>query len=463
MLTTVFLNERRQRWLIMKDILIIEDDKTLNTLMARLLKGMGYSVKSALNWEDAKDYLSANEPALILLDCRLPDIDGHNVILEVANQYPVIVLTAYGSVQNAVRAMKAGATEYLTKPVNLDELELIVKRTLETEALRKEHQLYQRQIRALGKTRMVGRSKTLAQVNDLIDAVAPSDITVLIEGESGVGKELVANAIHQRSTRANHNFIEIDCCTLHHSLFESELFGHERGAFTGADRKKPGLIEGAEGGTLFLDEIGELDIALQAKLLRVLESGSFRRIGSTKDLKANVRVVAATNRNLEHMCHAGKFRQDLYYRLSSFLVQVPPLRERREDIVELVEHFTNHLDIPSRVKKTVSPSAMKQLVAYDWPGNIRELRNIVERAIILSGGNPEIRPEHLAFGAPEPAIATGTSLTFDHDPTLEEIEQQYLTKMLEKYSGHRAYVAKILGVSERNLYRLIRKHGLVKA
>ena len=446
----------------MKDILIIEDDKTLNALMARQVKEMGYPVKSALNWTTAKEYLSANEPALILLDCRLPDIDGHNVILEVANQYPVIVLTAYGSVQNAVRAMKAGAAEYLTKPVNFDELDLIVKRTLETEALRKEHQFYRRQIRALGETCMVGHSKALAHVNTLIDAVAPSDVTVLIEGESGVGKELVANEIHQRSARADQNFIEIDCCTLHHSLFESELFGHERGAFTGADRRKPGLIEGAEGGTLFLDEIGELDLTLQAKLLRVLESGFFRRLGGTKDLRANVRIVAATNRNLEQMSREGKFRRDLYYRLSSFLVQVPPLRERREDVAELVEHFIHHLDIPLRVKKTVSTAAMKQLVAYDWPGNVRELRNIVERAIILSGGGHEIRPEHLAFGASEARASTGTSLTFAHDPSLEEIEQRYLEKMLDKHSGHRAIVAKVLGVSERNLYRLIRKYGLIK-
>ncbi len=446
----------------MKDILIIEDDKTLNALMARQVKEMGYPVKSALNWTTAKDYLSANEPALILLDCRLPDIDGHNVILEVANQYPVIVLTAYGSVQNAVRAMKAGAAEYLTKPVNFDELELIVKRTLETEALRKEHQFYRRQIRALGETCMAGHSKALAHVNTLIDAVAPSDVTVLIEGESGVGKELVANEIHQRSARADQNFIEIDCCTLHHSLFESELFGHERGAFTGADRRKPGLIEGAEGGTLFLDEIGELDLTLQAKLLRVLESGFFRRLGGTKDLRANVRIVAATNRNLEQMSREGKFRRDLYYRLSSFLVQVPPLRERREDVAELVEHFIHHLDITLRVKKTVSTAAMKQLVAYDWPGNVRELRNIVERAIILSGGGHEIRPEHLAFGASEARASTGTSLTFAHDPSLEEIEQRYLEKMLDKHSGHRAIVAKVLGVSERNLYRLIRKYGLIR-
>ena len=447
----------------MKDILIIEDDRTLNNLMARHLRELGHQVKSALDWASAKEYLAASEPALIILDCRLPDVDGHNVIPELAPQYPVIVLTAYASVQNAVRAMKAGATEYLTKPVNLDELELTVKRTLETDALRREHQWYQRQqSRALSKNLMIGRSRALAEVHAIIDAVAAADITVLIQGESGVGKELVARQIHQRSARADRNLLEIDCSTLHSTLFESELFGHERGAFTGADRRKPGLVEGAEGGTLFLDEIGELDVSLQAKLLRVLETGQFRRLGGTKDLLANVRIIAATNRNLEQMARESKFRQDLYFRLSSFVIHIPPLRERREDIAELVEHFLHHLDIRLQVNKTVSAGAMRQLVAYDWPGNVRELRNVVERAIILSGNKPEIRPEHLTFGSAGPNPVMGTSLAFDHDPNLDEIERLYLEKMLEKHSGHRAHVAKVLGISERNLYRLIHKHGLFK-
>ena len=444
----------------MKEILIIEDDRTLNNLMARHLRELGHSVKSALDWASAKEYLAASEPALILLDCMLPDMDGYTIISEIAHQYPVIVLTAYASVQNAVRAIKAGAAEYLTKPVNLDELELTVKRTLETDTLRREHQWYQRQIQAMGKNPMIGRSRPLAEVHTLIDAVAAADITVLIEGESGVGKELVARQIHQRSARADRNLLEIDCSTLHHTLFESALFGHERGAFTGADRRKPGLVEGAEGGTLFLDEIGELDIALQAKLLRVLETGQFRRLGGTKDLRANVRIVAATNRSLAQMSRDNQFRQDLYFRLSSFVIRVPPLRERREDIAELVEYFLHHLDIRLQVNKTISAAALKQLVAYDWPGNIRELRNVVERAMILSGNKPEIRPEHLGFAAPGHNPAAITSLTFDHDPNLDEIERVYLEKMLEKHSGHRAQVAKVLGISERNLYRLLHKHGL---
>lgn len=443
----------------MKEILIVEDDRTLNTLIVRHLRTLGYLVTPALDWSSARDYLASHEPALILLDCRLPDADGHQLVAELAHQYPVIVLTAYASVQNAVRAIKAGAAEYLTKPVNLDELELTVQRTLDTDALRREHQWYQRQIQARGKNPLIGHSRALAEVHGLIDAVAATDITVLIQGESGVGKELVARQIHQRSARAGGQLLEIDCATLHSTLFESELFGHERGAFTGADRRKPGLVEGAEGGTLFLDEIGELDLALQAKLLRFLETGQFRRLGGAKDLQTNTRIIAATNRNLEQLSQGGQFRQDLYFRLSTFLIQVPPLRQRREDISDLVEYFLQTLDIRLQVKKSVSAAAMRQLVAYDWPGNVRELRNVVERAMILSGHRPEIRPDHLTFGAVGAAPAAVT-LTFDHDPSLEEIERSYLEKMLEKHSGHRAQVARVLGVSERNLYRLIRKYGL---
>ena len=445
----------------MKEILIIEDDRTLNSLVVRHLRGLGYLATPALDWASARDYLASHEPGLILLDCRLPDADGHQLVAELAHQYPVIVLTAYASVQNAVRAIKAGAAEYLTKPVNLDELELTVQRTLDADTLRREHQWYQRQIQARGKNPMIGHSRALAEVHGLIDAVAAADITVLIQGESGTGKELVARQIHQRSARAGGQLLEIDCATLQPTLFESELFGHERGAFTGADRRKPGLVEGAEGGTLFLDEIGELELAMQAKLLRFLETGQFRRLGGTKDLQANTRVIAATNRNLEKLSQDGQFRQDLYFRLSTFLIEVPPLRQRREDISDLVAHFLQHLDIRLQVKKSVSAAAMRQLVAYDWPGNVRELRNVVERAMILSGQRPEIRPDHLTFGS---AVATpaAVSLTFDHDPSLEEIERVYLEKMLEKYSGHRAQVARVLGISERNLYRLIRKYSIMR-
>ncbi|MEE9395986.1 MAG: sigma-54 dependent transcriptional regulator, partial [Methylococcales bacterium] len=283
---------------------------------------------------------------------------------------------------------------------------------------------------------------------------------VLIEGESGVGKELVAQEIHRKSDRSEFNFVELDCCSLHEQLFESELFGHERGSFTGANSRKQGLIESAENGTLFLDEIGEIEGSIQAKLLRILESGQFRRLGGTKDLKANVRIVAATNKKLEEMSAEGSFRLDLFYRLSAFILQVPPLRERREDIPDLVNYFILNHDFSRRFNKEVSPKAMEELIRYDWPGNVRELKNVVERAIILSGDQKNVLPSHLTFATTQTSVPMGISLSFDSDPTLKEIEQLYLQKMVTKFSGNRANVAKVLGISERNLYRLIDKYQL---
>lgn len=443
-----------------KDILVVDDDKVLNRLVLEQLKKMGYNASGALNWTEAQSYLSKNEPELVILDCRLPDCDGYKVIPELSEQQPVIVFTAYASVRNAVQAIKNGATEYLTKPVDLEEFELVVSRVLEHATLRRDHQFFKQQIQATSGKYMLGQSAAMEEVHNLINTVAPSDMTVLIEGESGVGKQLVAQEIHQKSTRSKFNFVELDCCSLHEQLFESELFGHERGAFTGANSRKQGLIEGAENGTLFLDEIGEIDSSIQAKLLRVLESGQFRRLGGTKDLKANVRIVAATNKNLEKMSKEGSFRPDLFYRLSAFMLHVSPLRERRDDIPDLVGHFILNHDFSRRFNKVVSPKTMEELIQYDWPGNVRELKNVVERAIILSGDQPTISPRHLTYAITQTSESMGMSLSFDHDPTLKEIEQQYLQKILAKFSGNRANVAEVMGISERNLYRLIHKYHL---
>ncbi len=415
-------------------ILVIEDDKVLNRLIAQQLEEVGHRVTSAYRWATANQYLARHEPNLVILDCRLPDIDGHSVIPELAKQQPLIVITAYGSVKSAVQAMKAGAADYLTKPVHLDELELSVGRVLENAALRQDHQFYSSQMRALHNRLMVGRSKPMEQVNALIDAVAPSDITVLIQGESGVGKELVAHEIHRRSPRSARHFVTLDCCCLQQTLFESELFGHERGAFTGADCRKQGLIEGAAGGTLFLDEIGDIDHAVQAKLLRVLESGEYRRLGSTKELTADVRIIAATNQNPEALVRNGCFRSDLFFRVSRFVIPVPPLRERREDIPELVRHFIEHHDSSCCISKRVSSATIQQLFRYDWPGNVRELKNVVERAIILSGTGPDLRPECFTFASyqPQPVAPSAVSLTFPNEPSLEEIERHYLSLLFTK-------------------------------
>jgi transcriptional regulator with PAS, ATPase and Fis domain len=303
----------------------------------------------------------------------------------------------------------------------------------------------------------------MRELFQLLDKVTDSDVPVLIQGESGTGKELVAQAIHKHSPRAKRSFVAVDCCTLQEKLFESELFGHEKGAFTGADRQKKGLIEVAEGGTLFLDEIGEIDATIQAKLLRVLETGQFRRLGGTKDLNANVRVVAATNRDLKQMVEQGEFRADLFYRLNGFEVLVPPLRERRDDIVPLAEHFVRNHSFSRRIDKRLSGAAARRLVAYDWPGNIRELKNVIERAIILSRDKPMIAPEHLAFGSAQQRNQALVTMSFDHNPTLDELASAYLTLQLQKFSGRRADVASIMGISERSIYRMIKRLGLETA
>jgi len=444
-------------------ILVIEDDALLNRMIMRQLEGMGYEVTGMESLGDARDYLKKYEPDLIISDMRLPDGDCLAELPALAEFHPVIVLTAYGTVKNAVEAIQAGAADYLSKPVSPDELALTVQRVLNTAALKADHQFCKARLAAQTDSQrfMIGQSDALEQVKELINAVADSDMTVLVLGESGSGKELVARAIHDQSHRAKRNFVAVDCCTLQESLFESELFGHEKGAFTGADKKKQGLIEGAAGGTLFLDEIGEIPPPIQAKLLRVLETGQFRRVGGTKDLSSDVRIVAATNRNLKKMSENGEFRADLYYRLEAFTIYTPPLRERREDIPFLVEHFIRNHDFSMRVKKTVTKEAMRKLIAYDWPGNVRELKNVVERAIILSRDKKVIRSQHLTFGAcKQDSAGFQLDLPSGSSPTLEELEASYLKMLLEKHAGHRATVAQVMGISERHVYRLIGKYEL---
>jgi len=443
-----------------QSVLVVEDDKLLNRLVSEQLVRMGYAVHRANNWMESKALLEQQSVNLIITDVQLPDANGVELLPRLTQDQPVIVLTAYGSVKDAVNAMKNGAAEYLLKPVHPDELELMVTRVLDSAAQRRDLQFCRRTLKKQTANGMVGLSHGLSEVENLIEAVAPTDMTVLVQGESGVGKELVAQAIHVGSDRKKRNFVAVDCCTLQEQLFESELFGHERGAFTGATGQKKGLIESADGGTLFLDEIGEIEPGIQAKLLRVLETGHFRRVGSNMDRVANVRVVAATNRDLGAMSREGAFRPDLYYRLSAFVVEVPPLRERRDDIPALTEHFVSNHDFSRRINKKVSAKAMRHLVAYDWPGNIRELKNVVERAIILSRDSLEIRPVHLGQCSAQAEQGQTINLAFDHEPTLEEIQRSYLAMVIQRHSGHRSQVARTMGISERNVYRLIEKYGL---
>lgn len=444
-----------------KQILVVEDDPVLNRLLVDQLENSGHEVSGKHNWKAAEDYLLHNDPDLILLDGRLPDSSGYDLIPKLAPRFPVVMLTAYGSVPQAVQAMRDGASDFMLKPISSEALGMVIERVLSTEEMRRDVSFCKAQLHRKGGNLLVGSSAALDEVRSMLDAVAPSPMTVLIQGESGSGKELVARELHNRSDRADNHFVAVDCCTLQESLFETELFGHEKGAFTGADRRKEGLIEVAEEGTLFLDEIGEISPAIQAKLLRVLETGQYRRVGSARDLTADVRIVAATNRNLDEMVKAGKFRQDLFYRLNAFTIPVPPLRHRREDIPLLAQYFIANHDFSRRVSKRIAGPALRRLVAYEWPGNVRELRNVMERAIILSRDKRDISVSDLAFCSPGAAQEKGgTELCFEGEPSLQEIEKIYLKKLLEKYSGHRGKVSQVMGISERSVYRMIQKYGL---
>ena len=436
-------------------ILIIDDDATLNRLIASHLKASGYDVLSASTWAAGEELLSRVEPDLTLLDMRLPDAEGLEILSTIAEIGPVIVLTAFGSIDLAVKAIKLGAVDFLTKPINPDVLELAVTRALRTSMMKRDYEYYRGKAASDVSGLLVGRSPAMAKLRRTIGIVGPSDTTVLVLGESGVGKELVAAAVHQASGRAEKNFVAVDCATLQENLFESALFGHERGAFTGADRRKEGLIEVADGGTVFLDEIGEMSAALQAKLLRVLETGRFRRLGGVRDLTANVRFVAATNRDLEAMRRDGTFREDLYYRLSAFVITIPPLRERVDDVPLLAEYFLSRRDFGRNSAKKWSPRALEILAAYDWPGNIRELRNVVERAALVSEQATEIRPAHVTGLPPATPSRKTYSFTFDHLPTIEGLTDLYLDKLLGDPGLNRGDMARILGISERSLYRLL--------
>jgi DNA-binding NtrC family response regulator len=445
-----------------KSILVIEDDRTLNRLLTEQVRAFGHNAVGVCSWSEARSALAAHGPSLAILDVKLPDADGAACLQELSLQCPVIVLTAFGSIKHAVEAMRAGAFEYLVKPVNPSELELAVNRALENTSLKRSYQYLHDQLNPSISKIMVGQSSAFKEMVRLVELVAPSDSTVLIGGESGVGKELVARSIHQLSKRAKSNFVPVDATTLQETLFESELFGHEKGAFTGADRRKQGLIEVAEGGTLFLDEIGELPANMQGKLLRFLETGEFRRVGGTQRLTSDIRIVAATNRDLKSFVDAGRFRADLYYRLAAVEIVAPPLRDRREDITLLAERFLDERSFQRSHPKRLARDAFDALTAYPWPGNIRELRNVIERAILVSGDSTMIHAPDL--GLPKTGkMQSMIELSFDHEPTLDEIKRTYLARLVVHHRGHRARIADVLGVSERNTYRLLKKYGLAES
>jgi DNA-binding NtrC family response regulator len=413
---------------------------------------------------------------LLVLDYRLPDTTGLKILERVRVEMPeisVVMMTAYGTVESAVQAMKLGAFDYLTKPVNLDELSVVVQKALETTRLRREvRRLRTEQRETHGKIQLLGRSPAMREVLELVQKVRSSQATtVLLEGESGTGKNVVAKSIHYGSPRADRPFVTITCSALTETLLESELFGHERGAFTDAKGQKKGLMEAADGGTVFLDEIGEMGPAMQAKLLRVLEEKTFKRVGGTRDIEVDVRVIAATNRVLEEVVRAGHFREDLFYRLQVIPIHLPPLRDRVEDIPLLAQFFLDGFSREFRKSTSgISSAAMEMLVRYPWPGNIRELRNALERIMILED-TEQIDVPHLPLSirqiskdSPVPAEADGDGLQVALGAmTLEEIERRAISMALEKSNHNQVQAARLLGISRDTLRYRMKKFGLVEA
>jgi DNA-binding NtrC family response regulator len=448
-------------------ILVVDDEELIRWSLVERMRADGYDVVEAGSGEQALE--QAREGVdLVLLDYKLPDIDGVTVlrrIKELDADVLVILLTAYASVQTAVEAMKQGAFHFANKPFDLDEVAFLVSRALETTQLRREvRRLRASQARPYSVDRIVGRSAAMEMLRSLLSKVATSPAsTVLLTGESGTGKDLAAKVLHYNSDRANRPFMNITCSALPETLLESELFGHERGAFTDARQQKRGLFESAEGGTIFLDEIGEMVPALQAKLLRVLEERSFRRVGGLQDIKVNVRVIAATNRNLEEEVKAGRFRHDLFYRLNVLPVMVPPLRQHIEDVPALLTYYIDAFNHEFRKRvKGVSPAALSALQSYFWPGNIRELRNAVERAMLLATRDV-LEPEDFPLVSPAPGTGPVDFQLPAHGVDLEALEQSLVMQALERCGGNQTRAAALLGMNRDQIRYRMEKYGVSRA
>ncbi|MBI5168824.1 MAG: sigma-54-dependent Fis family transcriptional regulator [Candidatus Eisenbacteria bacterium] len=441
-----------------RSLLIVDDENSFRTLIGRELERAGYEVSGVAGIGEARRALQ-HAFDVVLLDVRMPDGSGLELLPEIKEQWPtteVIMLTAFGTVEEAIRAMKQGAYDFLTKPCKLAELEAVLEKALERQQLQRSNTALNLEVERLQPTDgVIGSTNDMKELFDLVARVARTDTTVLIRGESGVGKEVVARAVHRQSLRAHQPFIVVDCAALHENLLQSELFGHEKGAYTGAGSLKHGLFEVANRGTLFLDEIAELTPGLQVRLLRVLQNHTFRRLGGNSDITVDVRVIAATNRSLENMIKEGSFREDLFFRLNVVPLHIPPLRQRRDDLPALIEHFCKTSSVAPRRGTQVSPEAIEVLKRYSWPGNVRELENVIERALILCDDGL-ILPEHLPMGVrmapqfePEPGAGEW--------PTLEELEMRYIKRVLDHCRGHRQNAARMLGISERNLYRKLKE------
>ena len=454
-------------------ILIADDDEVSCQLFAETLEGEGYQVRQVFSGEEALSRLDKEPYELLIIDVRMPGTSGLEATRIVHGKYPslpIIVMTAFGSIETAVEAIHEGAFDFISKPMNLAELKNTVSKALAQRALRRRADKSEEESNEPSRqplSKIIGKTPAMLEVYKTVARVAPTKSTVLILGESGTGKEMIARAIHEHSPRANLPFVAVDCGALTETILESELFGHVRGAFTGAVADKKGVFEEAQGGTCFLDEIGGISANLQARLLRVLQEHEIRRVGGKDWIPVDVRVVAATNYNLTEAVKSGQFRQDLYYRLNVVAIQLPPLRQRKEDIPLLAQHFLKHYsEEDGKTISTISDKAMDLLSSHPWPGNIRELENAIERAVALSY-QPVLTPEDLPRDVREQAALTFRSeasqdgqFMLADTPSLEEIKKRYVLHVLQRTQGNVSATARILNVDRRSLYRMLARYKI---
>lgn len=438
-------------------VLVVDDEEPFRRLLKKELTRKGFAVEVAGDGENALHLVALDSFDVVLLDIVMPGVDGITVMkrmMQDPSSPAIIVLTGRATVETAVEAMKNGAYDYLTKPYKLDELMIIINRAFEFRRLKMKNQQFQQElIRKESPQGFIFKTKKMEEIFNIVKKIAHTDSTVLIYGESGTGKEMIANLIWQHSNRKDAPFIALNCATLSENLIESELFGHEKGAFTNAFQTKYGIVEVADRGTLFLDEIGEMPIGLQAKLLRFLDSGEFRRVGGNKTLKADVRVITATNKDIGELARKGEFRQDLYYRLNVINITIPPLRDRKEDIPELADYFlkryTNKL---SKTIKGIDSNALNILMNYHWPGNVRELENVIERAVILSDTD-FIRHEDISISQISDKEEGKLS-------SLDDVERSYIIKVLKETGWNQSKASQILGIDRKTLYLKLKKYDI---
>ncbi len=452
------------------EILAVDDDPQMQFFLKEALERQ-YDVTVKGTAEEALGALKGSRYDLILMDVRLPGMSGLDAVDEIQKldrRTPIIVMTAHGTRDTALEAVRRGAYDYFTKPFRLDEMEIVIRRALEKKRLIVEVERLREQIASSGRRgRIVGSSAAMQQVLRLIDRVGPTDSTVLILGESGTGKELIAEAVHENSNRNAKPFVKLNCAAIPETLLESELFGHEKGAFTGAVGRKLGKFEQADGGTLLLDEIGDMTLATQSKILRALQEREFQRVGGSQTIKVDVRIIASTNRDLEKAVKDGTFRDDLYFRLNVVTLNIPPLRDRRDEIPELADHFLAEAN--SRLGRTITrlaPDTLAALMEYGWPGNIRELRNMIERAVVVNDGDvlalssfpPPIRPAEPLGGGGQGRWETMQNLSLDEK--VAQLERAFVMDALARAGGVQAAAARLLGVTERSVWHLVKKHRI---